>query len=351
MYEDKTQSVIRASILAAMGDSVSKLEGSFASDMAAAVALEIATAYAHIDYALLTYLLETNEGEYLERRAAEYGITRKSGTKATVTLTAAGTNGTVLPTNTQVLSEDGHVFLTDASATISGGVATVQATAAKIGAEYNVIAGSVTRFFKNIAGISSIANENAAVGGTDNESDEALRERVLFRLQMPATSGNAYHYQQWALEVDGIGAAKVLPLWNGNGTVKVIVASSAMGEINSETLAAVVDHIEAVRPIGADVTVVSAEAVTIDLAATVYISPDTTLAAVTAEWSEKVLDYLNDLAFDAASVSYNKLVFLLMSCAGVNDYASLTVNGGTSSILLSAEEIPALGTVTVNAAV
>jgi uncharacterized phage protein gp47/JayE len=200
MYEDKTQSVIRAAILAAMGDSVSKLEGSFASDMAAAVALEIATAYAHIDYALLTYLLETNEGEYLERRAAEYGITRKSGTKATVTLTAAGTNGTVLPANTQVLSEDGHVFLTDAAATVAGGVATVQATAAKIGAEYNVIAGSVTRFFKNIAGISSIANENAAVGGTDNESDEALRERVLFRLQMPATSGNAYHYQQWALE-------------------------------------------------------------------------------------------------------------------------------------------------------
>lgn len=351
MYEDKTQSVIREAILAAMGESISKIEGSFASDMAAAAALEIANAYEHIDYALLTYLLETNEGEYLELRAAEYGITRKAGTKATVALTAAGTDGTVLPANTQVLSADGHVFYTDAAATITGGTASVNATAAEIGADFNVIADSVTQFFKNIAGISSITNTNAALGGTDNETDDALRARVLFRLQMPATSGNSYHYQQWALEVDGIGAVKVLPLWNGNGTVKIIVASSAMGEINSDTFAAVTAHIEEVRPIGAAVTVVSAAAVTVNLAAAVSISSDTTLAAVQEEWGEKVAAYFKEIAFDAESVSYNKLVYLLMSCSGVNDYTSLTANGGTSNIALSAEQIPALGTVTVDAAV
>lgn len=351
MYEDKTQSVIREAILDAMGESISKIEGSFASDMAAAAELEIANTYEHIDYALLTYLLETNEGEYLELRAAEYGITRKAGTKATVTLTAAGTDGTVLPANTQVLSVDGHVFYTDAAATITGGTASVNATAAEIGADFNVIADSVTQFFKNIAGISSITNTNAALGGTDNESDDALRARVLFRLQMPATSGNSYHYQQWALEVDGIGAVKVLPLWNGNGTVKIIVASSAMGEINSDTLAAVTAHIEEVRPIGAAVTVVSAAAVTVNLAAMVSISSDTTLAAVQEEWGEKVGAYFKEIAFDAESVSYNKLVYLLMSCSSVNDYTSMIANGGTSNIALSAEQIPALGTVTVNAAV
>ena len=43
---------------------------------------------------------------------------------------------------------------------------------------------------------------------------------------IPATSGNVYHYQQWALEVSGTGAAKVFPLADGPGTVTVLVVDS-----------------------------------------------------------------------------------------------------------------------------
>lgn len=350
MYEDKTKAVVRQAILDAMGNSISKIEGSFASDMAAAVALEMSKIYAHMDYAVQTFLLQTNEGEYLERRAAEYGITRKAGTKATATLTVTGVDGATFPAGAQILSPSGLIFVTGAAATISGGTVTVTATAAAAGAAYNVAAGSLTQLIRNIVGITSVTNAAAATGGTDDETDAALRERVLFRLQLPITSGNANHYRQWALEVDGVGAAKVIPLWNGNGTVKVIVASSDMGTVSSGVIDAVETHIEAERPIGASVTVVSATTKAIAVSAAVTIASTTSLTAVQADFEAKLAAYLKDIAFDASSVPYNKIAYLLMSCDGVNNHSGLSVNSGTADISLATGEIPTKGTVTLSAA-
>ena len=44
---------------------------------------------------------------------------------------------------------------------------------------------------------------------------------ILKKVSLPATSGSKYHYIQWAKEINGVGNAKCLPLWNGNGTVKL----------------------------------------------------------------------------------------------------------------------------------
>lgn len=60
----------------------------------------------------------------------------------------------------------------------------------------------------------------------DQETDDELRARYYIKIQTPATSGNAYHYRLWSKEVSGVGDAKVYPLWNGNGTVKVLIIDS-----------------------------------------------------------------------------------------------------------------------------
>ena len=54
--------------------------------------------------------------------------------------------------------------------------------------------------------------------GTDDEVDDNLRDRLAIRVQKQATSGNAYHYEQWALSVPGVGAVKVIPVWDGPNT-------------------------------------------------------------------------------------------------------------------------------------
>ena len=349
MYENMDKNAIREAILANYGGSVSKIEGSFAADMAAAASVEMAKIYATIDYAMQTFLLQTNEGEYLELRAAEYGISRKAGTKAAVSITVTGVDGTNIPAGTRMLTTDGLMFVTDEEATIAEGETAIPATAEKAGAQYNVAAGKIAYLFTNIEGVSSITNNVAAVGGSDDESDEALRNRILMRLQMPATSGNAYHYRLWAMEVDGVGAAKVLPLWNGAGTVKVVLASPDMGAVSAEIITAAQSHIEECRPIGADVTVVSAAAKNINVSATVEISADATLDAIKKEFEAAVSEYLQGIAFELSSVSYNKIGYLLLAIPGVNDYSGLKVNNDTSAVTLQTNEVPTLGTVTLSA--
>ena len=90
--------------------------------------------------------------------------------------------------------------------------------------------------------------------GADEETDEALRERFYEKVRNPATSGNKHHYRQWALEVPGVGDAKVFPLDSGDGTLTVMIVDVDKAR-NPSLEPAVRDYIETVRPIGATVTV------------------------------------------------------------------------------------------------
>ncbi len=47
-------------------------------------------------------------------------------------------------------------------------------------------------------------------------------------MRREAVSANKQHYKQWAEELDGVGRAKVFPLWDGDGTVKIVVTDANM---------------------------------------------------------------------------------------------------------------------------
>ena len=48
---------------------------------------------------------------------------------------------------------------------------------------------------------------------------------------------------------------KVIPLWNGAGTVKIVIVDADNRPADSELISKVKEHIEENRPIGAEVTV------------------------------------------------------------------------------------------------
>ena len=109
----------------------------------------------------------------------------------------------------------------------------IRAQSQDVGTSCNVDAGTITKIPVSIYGVSAVTNKAAAYDGFDEETDAELLERLLFKVRQPATSGNKNHYIIWATNVDGVGGVKVLPLWNGNGTVKVII-TDAENEIASE---------------------------------------------------------------------------------------------------------------------
>lgn len=297
----------------------------------------------------ISFVDETS-GSFIDKDAAGYGITRKPGTAASVTLTFTGSAGTTIPAGTLCVTQDGLGFATDEDLTLGeDGRGTVTATADAVGTAYNVLAGAIVSTQQAVSGVTSLTNEAAAVGGTDPESDAALFARLDAYKKTPPTSGNDRHYHQWALEVNGVGAASVIRCWDGPGTVKVIIADMALHPVTEELRAEVAAYIETQRPVTAEVTVESAAGVPIEVSVTV--TTDGTVFKLDTEraLTERLAEYLGEIAFtEGATVVYNRVLALVMGLPGVTDCADLKVNGGTANVPLDETQIPLLGTVTVS---
>lgn len=297
----------------------------------------------------ISFVDETS-GAYIDKAAAGYGITRKPGTAAGVDVTFTGTAGASVPAGTICVTADGLCFATDEALTLGeGGSGTVSATADEVGAVYNIPAGAVVSTQEAVTGVTGVTNTQAAVGGTDPESDAALFARLDAYRKTPPTSGNDRHYHQWALEVNGIGAAAVIRCWDGPGTVKVIVADMELWPVEEDKVDEVAAYIETQRPVTAEVTVESAAGVGVQVAVTVEtdgtVSKSNTVQALT----DRMAEYLGTLAFQPeAEIVYNRVLSFVMELEGVTDCSGLTVNGGTVNVPLDADEVPLLGTVTVN---
>lgn len=108
----------------------------------------------------------------------------------------------------------------------------------------NVAAYSIVVIPTTIQGIVSVTNPEEFTNGYDNETKEALLERYYIDLRTPAACGNKYHYQKWALEVEGVGKVKVKPLWNGNNTVKVVILDSNYKIATPELIKEVQNYID-----------------------------------------------------------------------------------------------------------
>lgn len=278
---------------------------------------------------------DTAVGEYLDRIVGMYGLKRKEATYAVrkIQTNKEAPIGSRWAINSIVYKITKKISETLYTASCE--------TAGTIGNVYSGQMRAVTQAPNVTAELIDIVTE-----GTDKENDEALRARFYIRARTPATSGNAAHYKQWALEVPGVGAAKVLPLQNGPGTVTVLVVNSNRNVDDSlaEKAAA---YIETERPIGATVTVKSPETVRVDLSAKLAVSTEAALSTIKETFEKSVDSYLKSLIFDTYKVSSAKIGGLLLDTVGVEDYADLTLNGGTGNISLTQLQIPILGTVSL----
>lgn len=222
------------------------------------------------------------------------------------------------------------------------GTVDIKAQSQDVGTNCNVDAETITKIPVSIYGVSAVTNKSPAYDGFDEETDEELLERLLFKVRQPATSGNKNHYVIWATNVEGVGGVKVLPLWNGNGTVKVII-TDAKNEIASEDLIAKVqNYIDEQRPIGATITVVSPKSLNIDISLKVTKGSGNIDGIKNA-----VNDFFKTTAFNSEYVSYAQVgkVILEKTATGVQDYSDLTLNNKAENIALTDEQLPTVGQV------
>ncbi|WP_141500976.1 baseplate J/gp47 family protein [Paenibacillus luteus] len=349
MYEAQTKAAILQRMLDASPADLDKRQGAPTYDLLSPAAIELALAWIELDNVLNFGFVDTTYGAYLDSAASEYGITRKAATKSIGALTFSGANGTVIPVGTRAATSGGEpvYFVTTTAGTIAGGSITVAAEASEAGASGNVGISAVNTVVGNLVGIVTVNNAFNFVAGSDSETDDALRARVLDRAQRPATSGNAAQYRQWALEVAGISDAKVYPIWAGAGTVKVVLLDADKRAPSTAVVNATAAYIESARPIGAIVTVVGATEVAINVSVSVTLGPGATLPGVKAEIEAGIRAYLKTLAFTDATVRFVQIANVILGVTGVVDYAALTVNGGTANVVIADGSVAVLGTAVV----
>lgn len=362
MFEDRTTEQIKKEALAEINPAtgLSSMAGSFADSVIGPAARQVSEFYQALPAVLSMLFVDPTSGRFLDLVGRDYhNLTRREGTKASCSMDLFGTAGTVVPAGTTFLTATGLRFATVSAVTIGGdGRAVCQLEALEVGAAYNIQAGSITGMWVNISGLSSYYNTQAA-GGTDRESGQQLYERIDEARKFPRTSGNGWDFRGWALEVAGIGEAKVVELENGPGTVELTLADSTYAPASPEMVEGVLANVMAKKPIGATPTVKAAASLEIAVLAAVTIQ-GTSLDEVNREFEAGLTEYLKalietkygriyygpdeDLPY---TLVYNRVLALLLTIPGVENFSALTVNGGTGDISIPADSIPVLGEVTV----
>jgi len=348
----ETKNKILTEMLNTVPGSYDKRPGNFMFDALAPVAERFEKTDAVIAAVEDKLSIENLSGLELEQRIYERtGIERKEATRAVGSVVVTGT-GTI---NVGDLFETpgGVQFeATEKKNIVMSGTVAVRAVVP--GSSGNVPANTITMFPVTLAGFTAVTNPAPTTDGFDAESDADLLQRYYERIRTPATSGNKHHYKNWAKEVPGVGDARVIPLWAGDNTVKVVIIDSEKKPASPAIVQAVQDYIDpgitgegnGVAPLGAFATVVSATGVSIDVTVTITLSAGYTLQQATENIQERLREYLKEIAFVEPVVSYAKIGAAILESEGVEDYSGLTVNGGNANISIGTEEVAVLGTVT-----
>lgn len=349
----KTAEQIKNDLLGAISNDYEKSEGNVTYDIPASVAIELETLYQNVKLCFDSINVDNLTGSELTRFVKQRkGVYRKEATHAIGNLTVTG-QGTISKGDLFETATGLQFEATETKAITTTGTISIKCvTAGSVG---NVGANSIIFIPVTITGIIAVTNSNPTYDGFDDETDESLRQRYYEALRIPATSGNKYHYLKWAKEVQGVGNAKVFPLWNGANSVKICIINSDMLPASTEIVNATQQYIdpnstgrgEGQAPIGAYCTVTSATPLNLILSVDVVEREGYTLEIVKENIKQSVTAYLKEIAFNQDYVSFAKVGSIIFNTEGVRDYTTLTINGKTTNIDIPTESVAVLENVIV----
>ena len=219
---------------------------------------------------------QTAQGIYLDRHAAMRGITRAPATKAAGVLRfcvdSAPSAPLTIPAGTVCMTAQEIRFQTTEAGVITAGSlwTDVAAEALEAGAASNAVAGAICILTACPVAVTGCTNPEAFLGGSDQESDESLRARVLDSYQRLPNGANAAWYEQTALQHEGVAAVQVVGRARGVGTVDVYVTEES-GTPSDDLVKAVQADLAEKREIAVDVKVLSPTET--EVAITLEISP------------------------------------------------------------------------------
>jgi len=217
--------------------------------------------YDHQDWISKQILPDTCDDDVLLRHARlKLRSGRREATAAAGRATFVGQAGAVVEAGSLYQTEDGRRVSVTADTEIAGETS-VPIRSVDLGQVGNLAPGTGLTAVSPVLGVSdaAVVDANGVTGGTDQETIEQLRARVIRAWRNVPHAGNEDDYVDWALEVPGVTRAWCRRNWTGPGTVAVFVMRD--GDENpfpsAADLQAVYDHIEASRPLQAELIVLA----------------------------------------------------------------------------------------------
>jgi uncharacterized phage protein gp47/JayE len=312
--------------------------------------------YGNLDYTKDQLFATTADSTNLDTHGSEIGVLRDEAQSATGSGIATGTNGKVIPRDTELQSGAGEIYLVDANVTISGGVATVAFTAQTPGNAGNNDPAIELTFVSPIIGVDSIitVDANGISGGLDEEADDPYRAKILNRKRRPPHGGAEFDYETWMLEVDGNTRAWTFPQYQGDGTI-----GAAFVRDNDDSILPSPTEIETTRNyiiehtdpttgtlVGIPVTaepglfMITLTLFTVDL--TVKLFPNT--SDVQASALARITDLINTLGGPGETLYWSQLDDAISNAVG-EDYHFIENKTG-DGITASTNQVHVIGTIT-----
>lgn len=184
------------------------------------------------------------------------------------------------------------------------------------------------------------------------QADDDFYDRIAAEYDNSMTYlGNDTDYKRWAKQA-GAGDAIVIPVWNGPGTVKLVLVDGNGKPANAKLVQDVYNYIVSpndrsarLLPTGtAELTCAAATTVAVNYVITGLSYDETTgIEQIKADFTEAVRAVYAQAKTEGV-LRYNDVRPLISAIAGVEDFETFTMNGKMQNITLKSEEYPDTGT-------
>lgn len=274
--------------------------------------------YNAINYGRKQLFIDSCETQYLERIASIFGITRKQASKASGKIQFTYANDAVdAPIGTVVQTNSGYQYETTSSPN-GDGEAPVRAVIA--GEQYNIAVDTKLTLPSPIAGVTGAIVTEEILGGTDLETDDELRARVLARTQNPPRQGTKSDFIAWAKEIEGVSEAWCYPKEQGDGTVVIRILGPDKKLPDEALLEKVKAYVISKASVLATIYVLAPIAQTFDF--TLKITPDTLTNRNLAE--QAIRKVFNDESIPGGKIYLSHISKALSDIASEDDHTILS---------------------------
>ena len=349
MYEAMTFELILKRMLDRIPNTLDKREGSIIYDALAPAANELQNAYINMDIMISEAYADTASREYLMRRAAERGLKPYAATKAIV----KGEFNLDVEVGARFSLDELNYIVIER---ISPGVYKLECELA--GVKPNSYMGKLIPI-EYISGLTDARITEILIPGEDEEDTEAFRQRYFDSLNSQAFGGNQRDYREKIEAMPGVGAIKIYPVWNGGGTVKIVLTDSENKKPSSALVTQVQTAVDPVQnqgeglgiaPIGHVVTVQGVEETPIQVTTQITYESGWSWDALKT-YAEQAIDrYFSELSAHWAEqenivVRISQIESALLGVTGIIDITGTTLNGAEKNLVLGADDIPVRGDV------